>query len=72
MDRLLSDNCLQILTEKYCFVDGSEIPFLIKALHSARDLQKDLQALPDEKALHLLVEAQKLDDAITAKIIELI
>ncbi|MFN6560074.1 MAG: hypothetical protein RMY28_009720 [Nostoc sp. ChiSLP01] len=69
MDRLLSDDRLRILTEKYCFLDGSEIPFLIKALHSARNLQLDLRSIENEKVKPLLEDVEKLDNAIAVEIL---
>ncbi|MEH2135398.1 hypothetical protein [Nostoc sp.] len=70
MGRLLTDEKLRNLTEIYHFLDGSEIPFLIKALHSLRDLQKDLKAVPELKAQYLLMQAEKLDDAIAFQILQ--
>ena len=69
MQRLLSDLELRNLTEKYCVLDGSEIPILIKLLWDVRHFQADLLDLPIDTVQTLFQQACDLDNAIALQVL---
>jgi Asp-tRNA(Asn)/Glu-tRNA(Gln) amidotransferase B subunit len=67
---LLSDEKLRELTEKYHFLQESDIvPLLIRFLWSLRHLQKDLEELPINRKDRITEQAKSMDCAIAFEIL---